>query len=152
MSPAAPHVPKGHVAELIRKARETGDTEALIEAIPYARFLGLTVERADGMLRTRLRFAPHIIGNPLLPALHGGTIGALMESAAVFTLVAQTETESVPKIVTLSVDYLRSGRPQDTLAEATITRLGRRVANVRVEAWQEDRARPIAAAHALFLL
>ena len=37
------------------------------------------------------------------------------------------------------VDYLRSGRPVDTHARAIVTRQGRRVTNVRVEAWQEDR-------------
>ncbi len=140
------------IASLIRRARQTGDTQALTEAIPYARFLGLSLEREGFALRTRLKYAPENIGNPLIPALHGGTIGALLESAAVFTGVAETETERVPKIVTLSVDFLRSGRPVDTFAEASITRLGRRVANVRVEAWQDDRSRPIATAHAVFLL
>jgi acyl-coenzyme A thioesterase PaaI-like protein len=66
----------------------------------------LTLERVEGALLTRMRFTPPLIGNPLLPALHGGTLGALLESAAIFTLVAQTETERVPKIITLSVDFL----------------------------------------------
>ena len=59
---------------------------------------------------------------------------------------------SVPKIITITVDYLRSGRPVDTLARAVLTKQGRRVVNVAVEAWQDDRSRPIASANAHFLV
>ena len=52
----------------------------------------------------------------------------------------------------LTVEYLRSGRPVDTFARGVPTRQGRRVANVRVEAWQDDRSRPIAVASAHFLV
>jgi acyl-coenzyme A thioesterase PaaI-like protein len=52
----------------------------------------------------------------------------------------------------LSVDYLRPARLAETSAQGVITRHGRRVANVRVEAWQESPSRPVAAAHAHFLL
>jgi acyl-coenzyme A thioesterase PaaI-like protein len=58
----------------------------------------------------------------------------------------------VPKIVNLSVDYLRPALALDTFARGTVIKQGRRVANVRVEAWQNDPARPVAAAHAHFLL
>lgn len=136
----------------LRHAKESGDYGPLLDAIPYARFINLSIEEKDGALITKMAFSESLIGNPLLPALHGGTVGALLESAAVFTLLAQTETGRVPKIISLSVDYLRSGRLRDTYARATITRLGRRVANVRIEGWQEDPSRPIASAHALFLL
>ncbi|RYZ35655.1 MAG: PaaI family thioesterase, partial [Myxococcaceae bacterium] len=61
-------------------------------------------------------------------------------------------TGRVPKVISSTVDFLRSGKAQDTFARAFITRQGRRVANVRVEAWQDDRTRPIASSHALFLL
>jgi acyl-coenzyme A thioesterase PaaI-like protein len=40
----------------------------------------------------------------------------------------------------------------DTYGRAEITKQGRRVATVRAEAWQDDRSRPIAAAHGHFLL
>ena len=58
----------------------------------------------------------------------------------------------LPKTITLTVDYLRSGAPVDTHARSIVTRHGRRVANVRVEAWQADRAAPVATAHAIFLV
>jgi acyl-coenzyme A thioesterase PaaI-like protein len=58
----------------------------------------------------------------------------------------------VPKTINITVDYLRSARVADTYARAVITKHGRRVANVQVRAWQGDESRPIAAAHAHFLL
>lgn len=144
--------PSGEVLALLRQARASGDYAPLAAAIPYARFLGLQLKQVDGELVCHMPFRPGLIGNSALPALHGGTLGALLESTAIFGLMVQADTDHVPKIISLTVDYLRSGKAQDTHARAIITRAGRRVANVRVEAWQEDRARPIAAAHVLFLL
>ena len=62
-------------------------------------------------LITTMRYADHLIGNPALPALHGGTLGALLESAAIFELLWRAETIVLPKTITLTVDYLRSGAP-----------------------------------------
>ena len=58
----------------------------------------------------------------------------------------------VPKTITITVDFLRSGRPEDTYAQGIITKRGRRVVNVRTEAWQGARDRPIAIANAHFLI
>jgi acyl-coenzyme A thioesterase PaaI-like protein len=99
-----------------------------------------------------MRYGDHLIGNPALPALHGGTLGALLESAAIFELLCRSETVVLPKTITLTVDYLRSGAPVDTHARGVVTRQGRRVANVRMEAWQADRHKPVATAHAVFLV
>jgi len=140
------------VADLLAEARRQGDLAPLLTAIPYARFLGLTASLDGPAVICRLAYAEHLIGNPALPALHGGTMGALLESAAIFQLLWSQESEGVPKIITLTVDYLRSARPVDTLARAEVTRQGRRVASVRAVAWQEDPARPVATANAHFLL
>ena len=138
--------------ELIARAKEAHDVDLVNGAIPYARFLGLTADEVDGELITKLAFDEKLIGNPALPALHGGVVGALLEHAAIIHLMWQLETAHVPKTINISVDYLRSGRALDTWAKGTTTRRGRRVANVRVEAWQDDAERPIAHAHAHFLL
>jgi acyl-coenzyme A thioesterase PaaI-like protein len=140
------------LSEVVRMAKETGRFESLVDAIPYLRFLGVTMECVDGKLVGKMSYAEHLIGNAMIPALHGGTIGALLESTAIFETLFQVETNSLPKIVTLTVDYLRSGRPVDTYAAGVITKQGRRVVNVGVEAWQEDRSRPIARANAHFLV
>jgi acyl-coenzyme A thioesterase PaaI-like protein len=136
----------------IRRAKDTGDFSELVAAVPYWRFLGISAELSEGEMLGKLSFSEPLIGNPVLPALHGGTIGALLESTAVFELFWQAETVVLPKTINITVAYLRSGRPQDTWAKAVITKHGRRVASVRVEAWQEDRARPIASASANFLV
>jgi uncharacterized protein (TIGR00369 family) len=141
------------ILDTIITARETGDWSPVVAAIPYARFLDLTVQRdGDGAFVCRLPFAPHIVGNPALPAIHGGAIGALLESTAVLLLLGHAETALLPKTITLTVDYLLSGRPQDTFASGVIKRLGRRVATVQVRAWQTSPDQPIATANVHFLL
>jgi acyl-coenzyme A thioesterase PaaI-like protein len=133
-------------------ARAAGDFQRFVDAVPYARFLGLTAGLVGDELITSMRYADHLIGNPALPALHGGTLGALLESAAIFELLWRAETIVLPKTITLTIDYLRSGGAVDTHARGIVTRQGKRVTNVRMEAWQTDRATPVATAHAVFLV
>lgn len=140
------------LVEQLATAKASGDFQALFDIVPYSRFLGLSGRIEDGELITTMKFSPQLIGNPALPALHGGTLGALLESSAIFELLWRAETVVLPKTITITVDYLRSGAPLDTHARSTVTRHGRRVANVRVEAWQTDRATPVATAHAIFLV
>ncbi|HYO67404.1 MAG TPA: PaaI family thioesterase [Archangium sp.] len=149
---SAPPTPTLRIANILRQVRLTGEYPLLADAIPYTRFLGIGVENTTGEVLCRMRYVPMLIGNSSIPALHGGTLGGLLESAAIFELLLRTQMDRVPKIISITVDFLRSGRPHDTLAKATITRLGRRVANLQVQAWQEDRSRPIASANALFLV
>ena len=140
------------LTERLAAAKAEGNYQAFIDTVPYARFLGLTAAMVEGELITTMRFADHLIGNPALPALHGGTLGALLESAAIFELLWRAETVVLPKTITLTVDFLRSGGPFDTHARGVVTRQGRRVTNVRVEAWQTDRTNLVATAHAIFLV
>lgn len=135
------------MSELVRRiaeAKASGDYQSLLDMIPYARWVGLDCVIAEGELLGKLVFTEPLIGNPVLPALHGGTIGALIESTAIFQLFWDAETVVIPKTINLTVAYLRSGRPVDTFARAHMTKHGRRVASVWVEVWQEDRERPIA--------
>ncbi len=133
-------------------AKAAGDYQRFIDSVPYAKFIGLTAAMVGEELITTMRYADHLIGNPALPALHGGTLGALLESAAIFELLWRAETIVLPKTITLTVDYLRSGGPVDTHARGIVTRHGKRVTNVRMEAWQADRSTPVATAHAIFLV
>ena len=110
------------------------DLDAILARIPYARFLGVRVELHGDEMTAVLPFSQHIIGNPTLPALHGGVIGAFMEMTAVLQLsIAQAQPRQ-PRPVDINIDYLRSGRPEDTYARALIKKAGRRIANVQVEA------------------
>jgi uncharacterized protein (TIGR00369 family) len=146
------NAPGVDLREVLAEVRESRDFDRLLAAIPYVRLLGLRASVRDGDLIAQMPGAQHLIGNPMLPALHGGTVGALLESTAILKLLLESDTSAVPKTITLTVDYLRSPRVVDTSARAVITRLGRRVANVQVRAWQEQEDRPVAVAHAHFLL
>jgi uncharacterized protein (TIGR00369 family) len=139
-------------ATLLNELRESGDFGPLIATIPYARYLGLHVDVVDGDPITRLHGDAQLVGNPVLPALHGGTVGALLESAAIFKLIWEGTSAAVPKTINITIDYLRSARVVDTFARASVTKHGRRVVNVQVRAWQAEESKPIAAAHAHFLV
>jgi uncharacterized protein (TIGR00369 family) len=144
--------PPGTLVERFAAARAAGKLGELIAEIPYARWLGLSARDDGGELIVTMKYSEHLVGNAALPALHGGTLGALLESAAIFELLWRSETIVLPKTITFTVDYLRSAGPRDTHARGIVTRHGKRVANVRVEAWQDDRAAPVASAHAIFLV
>ena len=102
-------------------------------------------------MRFVMPFHDDVVGRPGF--LHGGAIAGLLEFAAFTGLARELGDEVVTmKPVTVTVDYMRGGTPRDTYAEAVIERLGKRLANVEAFAWQNDRARPIAAARINFLL
>ena len=134
----------------VRQAREQDSYVTLFELIPYARLIGIECSRHDDELLFRLPANKDNIGNPLLPALHGGVIAGFMELAAAMHLLVTTGSGSVPKIIDFSVDYLRAGYFRDTYAQCQVWRQGRRVANVAVTAWQSTSAEPIATARAHF--
>ena len=127
---------------------------SLNRELPYAQFINLDVKTSDGVLVTVLRKDSTNIGNPIVPMIHGGVVGALLEHAALMQLCHELNLgiDIRPKIINLSIDYLRPCLLADTFAQGSIVRRGRKVANVRVEAWQSNRDRLVAAAHAHFLL
>lgn len=134
----------------VRQAREQDNYETLFGLVPYASLIGIECSRQDDELLFRLPANKDNIGNPLLPALHGGVIAGFMELAAAMHLLVATGSGSVPKIIDFSVDYLRAGYFRDTYAQCQVWRQGRRVANVAVTAWQSTSAEPIATARAHF--
>ena len=128
------------------------DRLAPLLSSPYVARMGVRFDDHGDELTAVLPYVETLIGNPLIPALHGGAIGAFMEITASAGLLAASRLAALPKPIDVSVDYLRPGRPSDVYARAAITRQGSRVANVRVEAWQGRRAAPIAALHGHFLI
>lgn len=124
---------------------------AALARIPYAQFLGVRAELLGDELTLVLPFSDHLVGNPLLPALHGGVVGALLELTALTQLAIASKSETFPKTIDVGFDYLRSGKPLDTFARARVVKIGRRIANVQAEAWQSERSKPIAAMHGHFL-
>ncbi len=122
---------------------------ALLDAWPYARFLGVRLESGDGSPIAVLPFDPKLIGNPILPALHGGVVASFLELAALARLDAEGKRA---RTIDITVDYLRPARPVTFYAEARILKLGRRAANLAVEAWQEERDSPVAALRGHFMI
>ncbi|MFV1873735.1 MAG: PaaI family thioesterase [Oleiphilus sp.] len=153
LAPFVPETPvQANFKEVVTKVRENLDYTALTHAIPYAQLIGVTFEQVEGDLIFKLPRKPSNIGNPIIPAIHGGVLGGFMElSSALFLLVSQS-TLKYPKIIDFSLDYLRAGMDQDTYAFCEVTRQGGRVANVEVHTWQASRDKPIALARAHFLL
>lgn len=139
--------------------------ERMLTEVPYVRWLGVRLDRAGDELTAVLPFSDKLIGNPVLPALHGGVTAAFLETTAVLGLVwaaladegrsVPTGADGLPKLpktIDFTIDYLRSGVSLDAYARARVVRLGRRYASVQVEAWQDRRDRPFAQANGHFLM
>ena len=137
--------------------------------VPHQAELGLRLLGfSEGTVVLELPFHERLVGNPLLPALHGGAIGAFLEITAIMELAwaqvwermegegaAEIEAGRFPPLrrtIDFTVDYLRSGLPRDAYARARVNRSGRRYASVHVEAWQDNRARLFAQATGHFLM
>jgi uncharacterized protein (TIGR00369 family) len=125
---------------------------AMLDAVPYMQFLGMTADLAGDEMTAILPFAPHLVGNVLIPALHGGVIGAFLEMTALCQLAVREPLRRQPRTIDVTIEYLRPGRAQTTYARADVRKIGRRIANVHVEAWQDHRASPVAALRGHFLL
>jgi uncharacterized protein (TIGR00369 family) len=145
------------LGEARRAAREHGDLTLLRERVPYSAFLDVQVTLEQGVPRCRLPFRPSLVGNTLLPALHGGVVAGFMENAALLHLLLILDENKVPKGIDFSIDYLRSANAADLHAECEVARQGRRVAQVQIRCWQDEpghpgRTREVALARAHFLL
>lgn len=152
------------------KQRRDGALRALVAGVPYIQFLGIEFDRRGDELTATLPFADKLIGNPVLPAIHGGVTAAFLEVTAIIELswsylwediesgriAAETIDRShlprLPKTIDFTVDYLRSGLPRDAYARARVNRSGRRYASVHVEGWQDNRTRLFAQATGHFLM
>lgn len=139
-----------------RAARERGDFSLLRQRVPYAAFLDVQVTMAQNLPRFRLPYRPSLIGNTVLPALHGGVVAGFMENAALLHLLLSLDESKVPKSIDFSIDYLRSANAVDSFAACEVARQGRRVAQVQIRCWQHEqgdgRERAVAVARAHFLL
>lgn len=149
------------------KQRRDATLDKLIGGVPYIQFLGIQFDRRGDELTGILPYADKLIGNPMLPAIHGGVTAAFLEVTAIIELswgmiwqdmeAGKFEDDAdfrpkLPKTIDFTVDYLRSGLPRDAYARARINRSGRRYASVHVEAWQDNRSRLFAQGTGHFLM
>ena len=161
--------PRPEPVQVIKQRRDAA-LKALVGGVPYIQFLGIGFERRGDELTAILPFDESLIGNPFLPAIHGGVTAAFLEITAIIelswsmlweemergkldpTTLHPTHLPRLPKTIDFTVDYLRSGLPRDAYARARVNRSGRRYASVHVEAWQDNRARLFAQATGHFLM
>lgn len=161
--------PKPEPVQQIKQRRD-GALKALVSGVPYIQFLGIQFERRGDELSALLPFDEKLIGNPFLPALHGGVTAAFLEVTAIIELswtllwedleagridpakLDPLHLPRLPKTIDFTVDYLRSGLPRDAYARARVNRSGRRYASVHVEAWQDNRSRLFAQGTGHFLM
>ena len=152
------------------KQRRDAALKALVDGVPYIQFLGIQFDRRGDELTATLPFADKLIGNPSLPAIHGGVTAAFLEVTAIIELswtflwediesgkidpatIDRAHLPRLPKTIDFTVDYLRSGLPRDAYARARVNRSGRRYASVHVEGWQDNRSRMFAQATGHFLM
>ena len=152
------------------KERRDGALRAMLAGIPYVRFMGVQFDRRGDELTGVLPFDEKLIGNPWIPAIHGGVTASFLEITAIITLswvsmwediesgaidVQQIRDGNLPRLprtIDFTVDYLRSGLPRDAYARARVSRAGRRYASVHVEGWQDNRERLFAQATGHFLM
>ncbi len=152
------------------KQRRDAALAALVSRVPYIQYLGVRFDRRGDELTALLPYREDLIGNPMLPAIHGGVTAAFLEITAMITLnwtwlwtdietgawdedaMAEGKLPRLPKTIDFTTDYLRSGLPRDAYARARVTRSGRRYASVQAEAWQDNRDRPFAQATAHFVM
>ncbi len=151
------------------KQRRDAALASLTKSVPYIGYLGIDFDRRGDELTAILPFQDKLVGNPMLPALHGGVTAAFLEVTAIIELSwallwedmetgkltdASEAARSLrlPKTIDFTVDYLRSGLPRDAYARARVNRSGRRYASVHVEGWQDNRSRLFAQATGHFLM
>jgi uncharacterized protein (TIGR00369 family) len=125
------------------------DPTSLFANSPFARCLGIRSGENDTLV---MPFSPRIIGNPVLPAIHGGMTGAFLETAAIVGVTRELGVLAPPKPIGLTINYLRSGRALDSYARVSIVKQGRRVVAFEAQAWQNDATKPIASAFGHFML
>ncbi|OUS07222.1 thioesterase [Rhodobacterales bacterium 52_120_T64] len=161
--------PKPEPVQVIKQRRDHA-LNKLAGNVPYIQHLGVNFDRRGDELTANLPFSESLIGNPFLPAIHGGATGAFLEIAAVMELmwsivwqqmesggaaaeaIERGEFPAMPKTIDFTVDYLRTGLPRDAYARARVNRSGRRYASVHVEAWQDNKTRIFAQATGHFLM
>ena len=134
------------------------------EKIPFCRALGLELRVVGGGAQVSFAKQDFMLGNTKLEVLHGGVTAAVLDSiAGVAILLKMVETDPKPDLATqlhefarvstidLRIDYLEPASADRFVATATVTRLGRRVANVQM-ALHDDAGRCVATGAAAFVL
>jgi len=115
--------------------------------IPFNKYLGLRcLDIANGSVRVELPYRSDHVGNPEIPALHGGAISATLDTTGGLAVWSQAGPNDRVSTIDLRVDFLRPGRAEPLIAVARVVRLGNRVGVAELRAFHPDSEdRPVAA-------
>ena len=138
-------------ADLLQ-ARGLAEPQKILDIIPYSSFIGAQARVENDRVLYWLERRASNIGNPSLPAIHGGVIGGFLELSAAIEILYTLDVGQIPKVVDFSLDYLRPGRYKTIYANCTVLRQGKKLVNVTATAWQDDPQAPIATARCHFLI
>jgi uncharacterized protein (TIGR00369 family) len=108
------------------------------ELIPFNKFLGMrVVTLAAGRVELEIPWRDELVGDPMKPALHGGVISTLADTAGGIAIWGALDNP-VARVSTidLRIDYLRPGRCEGLFAEAIAVRVGRTVGVADVRLYQ----------------
>ncbi len=109
------------------------------EEIPFHRLLGIRIESVDdNTVRVRVPFREELIGDMRRPALHGGVLSAIADTAGGLLVWNRLGRDSTVSTIDMRIDYLNPGDNRDLLCTARILRFGRRVAVTAMEMHQGD--------------
>jgi uncharacterized protein (TIGR00369 family) len=113
---------------------------------PYALGLGCVIEHLEGEMPViACDYGPRVAGRP--GYWHGGALSGVLEMAAVTAAQVALGIEMRRlKPINVSVQFMRGGVEKRTFAIGRVIREGRRLINATAEAWQDDRAKPLAMA------
>lgn len=108
------------------------------EQVPFNRYLGIEGESATaGRAVLRLPVRQEHVGDPRRPALHGGVLSALIDTAGGLAAWSALSTHETVSTLDLRVDYLEpAGLEAPLRAEAELMRKGNRVCHVRMSVTQ----------------
>ncbi len=105
--------------------------------IAFNLHLGMKVELVEpGHCVLRIPYRPELIGDPWRPALHGGVMSTIIDTAGGLAVFASLDQIGGVSTVDLRVDYLRPGLLEDVFCDATVIRAGNRVAQASMRVLQ----------------
>ena len=111
------------------------------------------LEIARGRARSRLPYAPHLVGDPDTGVVHGGAITAMLDQTCGMA-VASALKELMPfATLDLRIDYMKPAEPHaDIFIEAECLKVTHEVAFTRGIAYQSSAEQPIALSTGAFML
>jgi uncharacterized protein (TIGR00369 family) len=138
--------------------QDTYDTAPLADRmtmfVPHAAALGMALVAMDkGRGSMELAWREELVGDPETGVIASGAVTALLDHTCGLAINSAADSPMPIATLDLRIDYMRPAAPRTGVTcEAHCYRLTRSIGFVRAEAWDVDRADPVATAQAAFML